>query len=140
MTASIPRPPRRSTACSVAETTAVRNARAPLFRAPWAPTKQQRLAAFREEQERYRPRPSTTARGYDPDWRTLREAILAAEPNCRDCARRGIERPAQMVDHIETIRSAPERRLDPTNCQPLCWPCHRRKTNRFDGGFGHKRS
>jgi 5-methylcytosine-specific restriction endonuclease McrA len=114
----------------------MRNARAPLFRPPWAPTKRERLVAFRAEQERYHPRPPAAARGYGPDWNTLRNEILAAEPYCRHCARRGVERLAQMVDHIEPIRSAPERRLDPTNCQPLCWPCHRRKSNRSDGGFG----
>jgi 5-methylcytosine-specific restriction protein A len=117
-----------------------RNARAPLFKAPWIPTKAQRLAAFRQEQERFHPRPSTKERGYGPDWNKLRNEILVAEPNCRDCARRGIDRLAQMVDHIEPIRVAPERRLDPTNCQPLCWSCHQRKTNQTDGGFGHPRA
>ena len=115
----------------------MKNSRAPLFRAPWVPSAGERLAAFRAEQARYHKRPPATARGYDSDWRALRAEVLAAEPMCRQCARQGIERRAQMVDHIEPIRIAPERRLDPTNCQPLCWPCHRRKTNRSDGGFGH---
>ncbi len=61
------------------------------------------------------------------------------EPSCRECARRGLDRPARIVDHIIPVRDAPERRLDPTNLQPLCWPCHNRKTNRSDGGFGRKR-
>lgn len=51
----------------------------------------------------------------------------------------GIERPAQTADHIIPIREAPERRLDPTNLQPLCLPCHHKKTNTRDGGFGHRR-
>ena len=80
------------------------------------------MVVFRAEQERYNLRPPAAARGYGLDWQALRNAILAAEPHCRHCARRGIERLAQMVDHIEPIRTAPERRLDPTNCQPLCWP------------------
>ena len=89
----------------------MRNALAPLFRPPWAPTKQERLAVFRAEQERHHPRAPAAARGYGADWSTLRNEILAAEPYCRHCARRGVERLAQMVDHIEPIRLVPERRL-----------------------------
>lgn len=95
---------------------------------------------FRKEWGQRHPQASATQRGYGKDWRELREAVLAAEPNCRECARRGIERPAKMVDHIETVRDAPERRLDPSNLQPLCWACHQKKTNRFDGGFGRPRA
>jgi 5-methylcytosine-specific restriction endonuclease McrA len=115
-----------------------RNSRVPLFRAPWIPSRAVQLAAFRETQERVNPRPPAAARGYGADWRALRDQVLAAEPMCRECARRDIETAAKMVDHIESIRLAPERRLDPTNVQPLCWPCHRRKTNTVDGGFGRR--
>jgi 5-methylcytosine-specific restriction protein A len=78
------------------------------------------------------PQASAAACGYDRDWRELRDAHLAEEPLCRDCRRRGIERQAQMVDHIQSIRQAPERRLDPSNLQSLCWPCHNRKTVKLD--------
>jgi 5-methylcytosine-specific restriction enzyme A len=61
---------------------------------------------------------------------------LELEPTCRHCRRRGIERRAVLVDHIIPIRKAPERRLDPSNLQALCGPCHQRKTIREDGGFG----
>jgi 5-methylcytosine-specific restriction enzyme A len=119
----------------------VKNARAPLFRPPWAPNPAERLAAWRAEQLRRNPNQklSARARGYDRDWDKLRAAILAEEPLCRECARHGIEHPAQTLDHVIPIRNAPERRLDPTNLQPLCCPCHRAKTNRHDGGFGHRR-
>jgi 5-methylcytosine-specific restriction endonuclease McrA len=117
----------------------MRNARPPLFRPPWAPDPAQRLAAWRAEQRRRHPQASAAARGYDNDWVELRAAHLEVEPNCRDCARAGVTRRAVIVDHIETIREAPERRLDPTNLQSLCGPHHRRKTNRFDGGFGRRR-
>ncbi|WP_246799851.1 HNH endonuclease signature motif containing protein [Rhizobium indicum] len=32
--------------------------------------------------------------------------------------------PATLVDHIVSIRRAPLRRMDRTNWQPLCAPCH----------------
>ncbi len=80
--------------------------------------------------------PSNEARGYDKKWRALRSRILEAEPFCRECRRRGIQTAATMVDHIQSIREAPELRLDAKNLQPLCWRCHNAKTNRRDGGFG----
>ncbi|WP_244396197.1 HNH endonuclease [Afipia carboxidovorans] len=40
------------------------------------------------------------------------------------------------MDHIESIRRAPHRRLDVTNLQSMCAVCHGRKTARFDGSFG----
>jgi 5-methylcytosine-specific restriction protein A len=116
-----------------------RNTRAPLFRPPWLPTPVERRAQWRAEQRRTNPQPPRRALGlYDADWQELRRAVLAAEPLCRLCARVGIERAAQVVDHIVPIREDPSRRLDVTNCQPLCWPCHRAKSNRYDGGFGRK--
>ena len=90
--------------------------------------------AWRRAYERSRPRPSTARRRYDHDWRELRDAVLAGEPNCRVCARNGIEKRAVMVDHIEPIRVAPDRRLDPSNVQPYAGRVL--KSNRFDGGFG----
>lgn len=66
-------------------------------------------------------RPSASARGYDADWRKLRARHLAAHPFCRRCGA-----PAAEVDHVEPVRSAPSRRLDPTNLQSLCRPCHSR--------------
>jgi 5-methylcytosine-specific restriction protein A len=118
----------------------MRNARPPVFRPPWAPDPVQRLAAWREEQRRRHPQASRQARGYDKDWEELRAAHLDVEPNCRHCAQAGVTRRAVIVDHIEPIRSAPERRLDPSNLQSLCGPHHRRKTNRYDGGFGRPRA
>lgn len=113
----------------------MRNTRAPLFRPPWRPNPAERLAAWRADYRRCHPLAPAAARGYDKDWRELRDAHLAEEPFCRHCAQRGIERRARTVDHIESIRKAPERRLDPTNLQSLCWPCHNRKTAKFDRDF-----
>jgi 5-methylcytosine-specific restriction enzyme A len=108
----------------------MRNARAPLFRAPGTMSREERLAAWRTRYRREHPEPSARARGYDGEWERLRAEHLAEEPYCRRCAARGIERLAQTVDHIETIREAPERRLDPSNLQSLCWPCHNSKTQK----------
>jgi 5-methylcytosine-specific restriction enzyme A len=108
----------------------MRNARAPIFRAPWLPSRAEQLAAFRTEQTRYKPRVAPRAAGYDTDWERLRARHLAEYPDCRMCERLGKETRARMVDHIQPICDAPERRLDPSNLQSLCWPCHNRKTQR----------
>ena len=81
-------------------------------------------------------RGSSSARGYGKDWQAVRAAHLADEPNCRSCALDGKVRRAAMVDHIESIAKRPDLRLVDANLQSLCWPCHRAKTNRVDGGFG----
>jgi 5-methylcytosine-specific restriction enzyme A len=118
----------------------MKNARPPQFRPPWLPNPAQRLAAWRKEQRRRNPVPPARAAGrHDKDWKELRAQVLADEPMCREFARHGIERQAVTVDHIIPMRDAPERRLDRTNVQPICWPSHHRKTNRYDGGFGRKR-
>jgi 5-methylcytosine-specific restriction protein A len=107
-----------------------RNARAPIFRPSWLPSRAQRLAAFRAEQQRYNPRPSAYQRGYDAEWTALRKAHLLMEPNCRMCAALGRDVPAAIVDHIEPIRDAPHRRLDPSNFQALCIAHHQSKTQK----------
>ncbi|MBN9069581.1 MAG: HNH endonuclease [Rhizobiales bacterium] len=62
-------------------------------------------------------------RGYDKDWFRLRHAHITAHPLCEWCGA-----PGEHVDHIQTIRDHPERRLDPTNLRTLCQPCHSRRT------------
>lgn len=73
---------------------------------------------------RERLRGSSTARGYDAQWRRVRLAVLTREPICRDCG--GL---AHEVDHIRPL-SQGGGRLDPRNLQPLCRECHARKTAR----------
>lgn len=55
---------------------------------------------------------------------------MADEPLCRMCGALGKAVPAAIVDHIIPVREAPERRLDPTNLQSLCWSHHAAKTQR----------
>ncbi|MAA98675.1 MAG: HNH endonuclease [Stappia sp.] len=64
-------------------------------------------------------RPTARARGYDRDWEQARAAYLSAYPSCRRCGAK-----ATVVDHIVPIAKAPQRRLDRTNFQSLCQPCH----------------
>jgi hypothetical protein len=64
---------------------------------------------------------------YDYPWQTLRRDHLRQNPDCVRCGK-----PGQEVDHIESVRSAPDRRLDPYNLRTLCKSCHSRETNAHD--------
>jgi 5-methylcytosine-specific restriction protein A len=116
-----------------------KNRRPALFRPPWQPKPDQALAARRAALAKAAPpRPSNEARGYGKDWRAVRAAVLDAEPYCRECAAQGIQREAKVVDHILSIATRPDLRLERSNLRPMCHPCHNAKTNRIDRGFGMK--
>lgn len=69
-------------------------------------------------------------------WRRLRASVLAAEPLCRECARKGRVTAATCVDHIDgNAMNNGAHAL-----QPLCSPCHSRKTAIENGGFGNPKS
>lgn len=69
---------------------------------------------------------SASERGYDHSWRKTRAAVLAQEPLCRECMKRGVVAAANEVDHIIAKRRGG---LDVAeNLQPLCKSCHSRKT------------
>ena len=55
-------------------------------------------------------------------WQLLRWRILNAEPACREC-----DAPASEVDHIVSLEDGGPP-YHPDNLQPLCKPCHSRKT------------
>lgn len=67
-------------------------------------------------------------------WKGVRRAVLMAEPLCRHCAEVGRVTVADSVDHIDNNSF----NNDPSNLQPLCRPCHARKTIECDGGFGRE--
>lgn len=69
------------------------------------------------------------ARGYDAAWYRLRARHLRANPRCIICGVR-----AEHVDHVQPIRQAPHRRLDPFNLQSLCEHHHNQATQAFDAG------
>ena len=65
-------------------------------------------------------------------WKALRlEALRRDGWRCAQCGARG----RLEVDHIEPVRSAPERAFDLGNLQCLCPACHARKT-RIEIGLG----
>lgn len=58
-------------------------------------------------------------------WPALRQLALRRDGfACRCCGARG----RLEVDHVEPVRTAPERAFDLTNLQCLCAACHTRKT------------
>lgn len=66
-------------------------------------------------------RPSAARRGYNAEWRRIRDEVLTQEPYCRHC-----KRPANQVDHIVPLSRGGSN--DISNLQSLCTSCHRRKT------------
>ncbi|QKK28899.1 HNH endonuclease [Rhizobium indicum] len=80
------------------------------------------IRATRERNARHDAlRGSASSRGYDAEWRRASRAYLLEHPRC---AMPACGNPATLVDHIVSIRRAPLRRMDRTNWQPLCAPCH----------------
>ena len=109
---------------------AVRRRRTPSVCAvPGCPniTRDQRCADCRRQYERKRG--SSTARGYDAEWRAIRRRYLEAHPRCEECGA-----PATEVDHIDG--QGPRGSNAWENLKALCKPCHSRKTVDRDGGLG----
>ena len=72
------------------------------------------------------------AKLYGAPWRKARRAFLKVNPQCCKC---GV--PATTIDHIVPHNGDLNLFWDRNNWQPLCQPCHSRKTAKYDGGFGH---
>ena len=73
---------------------------------------------------------STAKRGYDWKWERLRLSKLAANPLCEIGWCRGdgpMAHVATEVHHVIPITEAPQLRLEWSNLQSACEPCHRRK-------------
>ena len=68
-------------------------------------------------------------------WDKIRRVFLMINPTCSHCGGR-----ASVVDHRTPHRGDMRLFWDPTNWQPMCVPCHGRKTVRRDGGFGNARA
>jgi 5-methylcytosine-specific restriction protein A len=97
---------------------AVADGRCAMHRRPPAPA----LAdVFRASDRR---RGSAHRRGYGRDWRATRALVLAGEPLCRACQKRGYVTAATEVHHLVRVDEDPARRLDPENLVPLCKRCH----------------
>lgn len=65
-------------------------------------------------------------------WDRMRALVLAKEPLCRACSKKGLSRLARAVDHIVDV-SAGGAPFDEANLQPLCISCHNSKTARTFG-------
>ena len=72
-------------------------------------------------------RESRHKRGYGRQHVKLRAQLLAKEPLCRHCKAKGKITAAAIADHIVSLAQGGAAH-DLTNLQPLCDPCHRRKT------------
>lgn len=79
---------------------------------------------------------SSSKRGYNADWRTVRRMHLAEHPLCVECQKFGRTVLAHHVDHITPHKGDRNLFVDRNNLQSLCAPCHSRKTAVEDGGFG----
>lgn len=77
-------------------------------------------------------RKSSGARGYDSKWQRARKKYLRLHPLCCMCKEEGRITTATVVDHIKPHRGDQKLFWDESNWQPLCKPCHDRKTWRED--------
>lgn len=75
---------------------------------------------------------SSSRRGYDANWRKIRDTHLRENPFCIICGKA-----ASHIDHI--IPRASGGTDDWDNLQSLCHSHHSRKTAQFDGGFGNNK-
>lgn len=71
-------------------------------------------------------------------WKKLRIKFLKEHPLCAECGKKGIVRPAEVVDHIIPHKGNKELFWDEDNLQALCKGCHDRKTAKEDGRWGRK--
>lgn len=77
-------------------------------------------------------RPNAGDRGYDAQWRKVRNMYAKRHPLCETCEAKGRVTPMQLVDHIIPLRAGGAR-LDPRNLQSMCNPCHAEKTEKDRG-------
>lgn len=103
--------------------------------------------------EKDRERGSAASRGYGYRWSQTSKGFLKRHPLCIECMKSGRVAESKVTDHIvphrlaealksedsERIQTARELFWDRANWQPLCYPCHSRKTASEDGGFGNQR-
>ena len=95
---------------------------------------------MRVEMPSERSRLSASSRGYGSDWRKVRLVALQRDSYlCVACLKTGRVTQAREVDHITPITAGGER-LNLENLQSLCSPCHKKKINIENGGFGHPKT
>lgn len=77
---------------------------------------------------------------YTWNWRKYSQNYIKAHPLCRICLEDGKIIPATEVDHITPHKGDKDLFWQEDNHQPLCKPCHSRKTVLEDGGLGFKKT
>jgi 5-methylcytosine-specific restriction protein A len=82
------------------------------------------LAAATQRKPRPDRRASSSARGYDAAWQKVRRAFLAEHPLCERCTAASRTAAATQVHHRQTIADRPDLRLNWSNLEALCEPCH----------------
>lgn len=92
--------------------------------------KHKRLEAKAHDQRRG----TAHERGYSAAWQRARVGFLKSHPLCKRCEADGRVVVATVVDHIIPHRGDKVLFWDHDNWQPLCKPCHDRKTATEDGG------
>jgi 5-methylcytosine-specific restriction protein A len=91
--------------------------------------------AYRRPADLYRGTPAE--RGYDSDWRRVREEHLYEHPVCEECLESGVVNDQQLeVDHVIPISTRPDLRLVSSNLRTLCHTHHQHKTRREQSGQG----
>ena len=75
---------------------------------------------------------SASSRGYGSAWQKASRRYLQANPLCVKCMAEGKYTRATVVDHIIPHRGDRILFWDQNNWQPLCKPCHDRKTGEED--------
>ncbi|MBR1530240.1 MAG: HNH endonuclease [Oscillospiraceae bacterium] len=81
-----------------------------------------------EHKHLYPDRPSSSSRGYGTKWQKASKAFLRKHPLCAACQADGRYTLATVVDHITPHRGDKSLFWNQNNWQPLCKPCHDRKT------------
>ena len=71
---------------------------------------------------------SAGKRGYGSRWQRVSKNYLKAHPLCAACQKEGRYVKATVVDHIKPHRGDQTLFWDVENLQPLCKPCHDKKT------------
>lgn len=75
---------------------------------------------------------SASRRGYGSRWQKVSKQFLMEHPLCAECLKQGRYTEATVVDHITPHRGDKSLFWNESNWQPLCKPCHDKKTGRND--------
>ncbi len=73
-------------------------------------------------------RPSAAKRGYDAQWRKVRDAYLKVNQFCEDCTENGRDKMAKEVHHIVPCEHDKPLFWAQSNWRGLCKACHSKRT------------